>query len=413
MSSFDLLRMLRPYWLQRALDCLATDALPRQDLQTGLEHFYDIFEQAVRSQDLDGIAILIKEWSDAQTQTDLQSPSSSLSEYILQLMQISVYTAQDQLGPVKAVSFIQAILPFFGNAFKRTAEVETQAKIEFVTRQLDQNIQALGKLDHSKSDFIAVIGHELRTPLTLIDGYASMLKENLDQIGVSSYQAVLLEGIQRGAQRLQTIINDTIDVSLIDNAVLNLNFQPVWLNQLLSILQNELSAALTERKQKLDVIPFDGLNQMTYGDPDRLLQVFRNVLTNAIKFTPDGGTISIAGRRLPGFIEITISDTGIGIDPEYLSLIFEKFVRLGSIDLHSSGKTKYKGGGPGLGLHIAKGIIENHGGSIWVESPGFDELTYPGSTFHILIPVLNAPPDPKLAKLFAPLIKKSEEREKL
>jgi signal transduction histidine kinase len=83
--------------------------------------------------------------------------------------------------------------------------------------------------------------------------------------------------------------------------------------------------------------------------------------------------------------------------------IFEKFGRLGSVALHSSGKTKYKGGGPGLGLPITKGIIEAHGGSVWVESPGFDERNCPGSIFHIMLPLRKTPPDDKAAKLFRPL----------
>jgi signal transduction histidine kinase len=87
----------------------------------------------------------------------------------------------------------------------------------------------------------------------------------------------------------------------------------------------------------------------------------RNVIINAIKYTPNGGQITIDGRMLPGFIETTISDTGIGIDPDDHIHIFEKFGRLGSVSLHSSGKIKYKGGGPGLGLPITKGIIEAHG----------------------------------------------------
>jgi len=412
MSLNDLLQSVRPVWLQRAETCLSTSALPGLDLQPELERFYDLFAQAVETGELTCLDPLIQEWSESQTQSDLQSSSSSISDYLNELMQISVEAVQTIPSLDSSNEMIRLMLPVFGHAFTRAAEVESQAKVNFATEQLSRSIQALGKLDHSKSDFIAVIAHELRTPLTIIDGYASMLRENLEQAGVTSYQSTLLDGIQRGAERLQSIINDTIDVSLIDNEILNLNFQPIWLNQLLVILEKEIRPSLIERKQKFEIQPFDGLNQMTYGDPDRLLQVFRNVLTNAIKFTPDGGSITVAGRRLPGFIEITITDTGIGIDPEYLSLIFEKFVRLGSIDQHSSSKTKYKGGGPGLGLHIAKGIIESHGGSIWVESAGFDDLSYPGSMFHILIPVRAEPPDARLAKLFAPFIKTTQEKEK-
>jgi signal transduction histidine kinase len=111
----------------------------------------------------------------------------------------------------------------------------------------------------------------------------------------------------------------------------------------------------------------------------------------------------VSGRLLPGFVEITITDTGIGIDPEFHSRIFEKFGRLGNVSLHSTGKTKFKGGGPGLGLSIAKGVIEAHGGTIWVESDGYDEIRCPGSTFHILLPLRTSPPDARATKLFHPL----------
>jgi signal transduction histidine kinase len=143
---------------------------------------------------------------------------------------------------------------------------------------------------------------------------------------------------------------------------------------------------------------------MMYGDAERLYQAFRNLVSNAIKFTPDGGIISIDGRKLPGFIEITVSDTGIGVSPDDQVHIFEKFRNLGNPQLHSSSKTKFKGGGPGLGLSIAKGIVEAHGGAIWVESEGYDEVKYPGSTFHVILPMRTEPPDEKIARLFRGLV---------
>ena len=124
---------------------------------------------------------------------------------------------------------------------------------------------------------------------------------------------------------------------------------------------------------------------------------FGNLINNAIKFTPDGGRIEIWGRVVQGpepVIEIVIADSGVGIDPRDHDMIFDKFYRVESSDLHSTGTTKYKGAGPGLGLSIVKGVIEGHGGRIWVESEAYDETSCPGSRFHILLPIRKGFSDP-------------------
>jgi len=130
------------------------------------------------------------------------------------------------------------------------------------------------------------------------------------------------------------------------------------------------------------------------ADSNRLVQVFSHVIQNAIKYTPDGGQIRIIGNVITGttpedgdIVEIEVNDTGIGIASEDIEKVFEKFFRVGNVMLHSTGDTKFKGAGPGLGLTIAKGIISAHHGRIWAESPGNDEDSPPGSTFHILLPV--------------------------
>ena len=161
--------------------------------------------------------------------------------------------------------------------------------------------------------------------------------------------------------------------------------------------------AVNDRRLTLTIHKIPDENEPIFGDSERLLQLFKNLLSNAVKYTPDGGKITISNRILPGFIEICFQDTGIGINPDEQVTIFDKFSRLGNSALHSSGKVKFKGGGPGLGLHIAKGIIEAHNGTIWVESLGYDEKTCPGSIFHVLIPNRTSPPDDHSAKLYAHL----------
>ncbi|MEO8356125.1 MAG: HAMP domain-containing sensor histidine kinase, partial [Chloroflexota bacterium] len=213
----------------------------------------------------------------------------------------------------------------------------------------------------------------------------------------------LLAGMTTGIGRLRSIVDDMIDVSMIDNKLLKLNFQPMQISQMLEALQHEVEESIKKRKLAIEIRSFDGNRQWIYIDAGRIMQAVRNVIHNAIKYTPDGGSITIDGRTLPGFIEVIISDTGIGISLDDQAVIFEKFGQLGRVDLHSSGKTKFKGGGPGLGLPIARGILEAHGGSIWVESPGYDETAFPGSTFHIIIPARTESPDSEMTRLFSSL----------
>jgi len=128
------------------------------------------------------------------------------------------------------------------------------------------------------------------------------------------------------------------------------------------------------------------------ADPTLIQKALYHVMINAIKYTPDGGTITVRTRPVtmeegqPGVV-ISVQDTGIGLAPEHHELLFEKFYQVGSVALHSSSKTAFKGGGPGLGLAIARGVVRAHGGKIWVESAGYDETRFPGSTFYLQLPV--------------------------
>ena len=339
----------------------------------------------------------------ARTQTDLDARTNRLPGVLDQMLLAAFEVSQEKLDPVDAILLTGALLPIFVDAGAYAVHQETNLLISHISRELDQANATLARLDKSKSDFISIAAHELKTPLTLIEGYTSMLREQLPRTETLENARILLKGIDNGTRRLQEIVDDMIDVSLIDNNLLLLNFQPVWINRLFRVILEEFNGVISERRQKLEMRDFNGYSEMTFGDEERLFQAFRNLFSNAIKYTPDGGQITVDGRKLPGFIEVTISDTGIGIDSDDQTRIFEKFGRLGSVSLHSSGKTKFKGGGPGLGLPITKGIIEAHGGAIWVESDGFDDINYPGSTFHVLLPLRKKPPDDRVAKLFSPL----------
>jgi signal transduction histidine kinase len=180
----------------------------------------------------------------------------------------------------------------------------------------------------------------------------------------------------------------------IDSHELRLYREPVLLATVVESVLETVQSALAERNLSFRAECLSDLPPLL-GDADALRKVFYHLVINAIKYTPDHGSIIVTGRhRSQGTdvlarasIQMTVGDTGIGIDPTLRELIFTKFYQTGTVALHSTGRTKFKGGGPGLGLTIAKGIIEAHQGLIWAESAGYDEVNCPGSQFHVLLPL--------------------------
>jgi signal transduction histidine kinase len=398
MSIEETLARIRPALQKRAGNALARGTGVRENFQDELGRFFDLLEQAVVSGDAKWLDPLLQDWATARTQTDLEGGERNVTALLNEIITLSYEGAREDLDDAEALDLIGALTPVFMHCIERVTTYENESRVAYISNELEALKTKLERLDKSKSNFIAVAAHELKTPLTLIEGYASMISDTvpreLDSVNV------MVQGVHTGIRRLREIVDDMIDVSLIDNSLMSLNLQPMWINRILNLLKADAQSTVDERKQTLEVRPFAGSEELIFADPERVYQAVRNILNNAVKYTPDGGSVIVDGRTLPGFIEITVTDTGIGIPPENQELIFEKFGQLGDISLHSSGKTKFKGGGPGLGLPIAKGIIEAHGGTLWVESEGYDEVNYPGSIFHILLPLRTQPNDPKLAKLF-------------
>lgn len=409
MSVQQLLDRIRPAWIQRVTRDLARGSDVRENFQQQIERFYGTLAQATTSGDPAWLDAVLIDWADSSTLTDLEQGENNVSSLLNRMIALTHEVAREMLTEREALDLLAAITPLYTYGLERIAQIEINNRVEFISNQLAEMRQKLERLDRSKSNFISVAAHELKTPLTLIEGYTSIMRDVVTAFDQNDKIDPLLKGVNTGIQRLRQIVDDMIDVSLIDNNLLSLNFQPIWLGHILSLLARELADSVRERKQIMDIRPFDGSEDWIYADPERLFQALHNVLTNAVKFTPDGGRITVDGRRLPGFVEITVTDTGIGITPEDQERIFEKFGTLGRADLHSSGKTKFKGGGPGLGLSITRGIIEAHGGTIWVESEGYDEKKLPGSTFHILLPIRTEAADPRIAKLFGDLNHITEE----
>lgn len=396
------LAKIRPAWIARVGQEMARGMEVRADFEEQLLRFYNLLQQSITSGDPAWMDAILLDWAKSSTETDLEEEPYHVSFLINRMIALTIQVARDALTKQQALDLLGAVIPIYTYGLEVVARYEMETRVAHFSSEMAKVQKEMERVDRSKSAFISVAAHELKTPITLIEGYASMM-EDLQRTDKAVNLEDLLAGMATGIDRLRSIVDDMIDVSMIDNSLLKLNYQPIQVAQMLEALYVEAEETLKRRRLTLDIKSFEGSRQWIYVDPARMMQAIRNVINNAIKFTPDGGRIGIDGRILKGFIEVIIQDTGIGISQEDQTVIFEKFQQLGRIDLHSSGKTKFKGGGPGLGLPIARGILEAHGGSIWVESPGYDEKALPGSVFHILIPIRTESPDSEMTQLFSSL----------
>lgn len=257
--------------------------------------------------------------------------------------------------------------------------------------ELERANHILEQMDKTKESFISVSAHELRTPLTLIQGYSQMLQVKTDQY---SDLKQIAKGLVEGSDRMAEVVNNMLDVTRIDSNMLKPLLDKIPISRIMERVRDTFEAGLVERKLTLVTAGLDQLPEVP-ADPDLMYKVFYHLVMNAIKYTPDGGQITVSGKvveEMPGKreMEIVVSDTGIGIDSQHHELVFEKFYQTGELKLHSSGRTKFKGGGPGLGLAIVHGIVEAHHGRVWVESAGHDEKNYPGSRFYLRLPMYGA-----------------------
>jgi PAS domain S-box-containing protein len=223
-----------------------------------------------------------------------------------------------------------------------------------------------------KDDFVAMVSHELRTPLNAILGWTDLLKNKDIDVALRSHG---LDVISRNARLQVQLISDLLDVSRIVSGKLGLQVTHVELNDVIRNSVEALESAATDKGITLGIhLSPDPIR--TVGDPARLQQIVWNLLSNATKFTPKGGTITISLRRVDDYADITVTDTGVGIRPDFLNDLFERFRQ-------ASALTTRRHGGLGLGLSIARHLAELHGGTIRASSAGEGQ----GATFTVELPI--------------------------
>jgi histidine kinase len=228
-----------------------------------------------------------------------------------------------------------------------------------------------------RRQLIGDVSHELRTPLTAIKGSLEALID-----GVLPAEPETFEQIYQEADRLQRLVNDLQELSQVEAGAFKLDLQLLLLSDLLKTAKIRLDRQYAEKGVRLEInVPVDLPEIM--ADADRLSQVLFNLVGNALQYTPAGGQVTVAARRLGDEVLVSVQDTGIGIAAVHLPHVFNRFYRADRSRARVSG-------GSGIGLTIAKHLVETHGGRIWVESPGEGQ----GSTFTFTLPVAKSRANP-------------------
>jgi len=256
--------------------------------------------------------------------------------------------------------------------FEGRVEVKSPPEISELAAAIDLMCEKLQELDRMKADFFASMSHELRTPLTSIKEGTGLL---LDGVGgeTSEKQRKLLGILAQESNRLISVVNSLLDLSKMEAGMMNYDFEPSSVDSLIKRAIAEITPLVEAKQIKLESAIDTPLPSVRI-DSERILQVLRNLLGNAVKFTPKGGQISITANPANGKLAVSVKDSGPGIPMDSLAAIFEKFNQ-------GSRQGAHVRQGTGLGLAIAKSIISSHGGKIWAESQ-----LGKGSTFIFVLP---------------------------
>lgn len=271
----------------------------------------------------------------------------------------------------------------------REIQADLTNQLERTVRKLQEDNAELRNLERAKTAFLTQVSHELRTPLTVLSGYIQMLRSQLQaDPNVSPSYGQLADLAVDGVRRLHTVMNEVVVMARLAAGQTDAFMAPTTVGGVLKDAIEEYQPALKRRKLTLSQ-EGDCWTHTILADSQLLRLAFSNLISNAIKATPDGGRINVYLGRQADILHFRITDTGVGIQPDHLRLLFKPFFTSIDVNRGRTSKTEFLGMGMGIGLTLVSRVVEAHSGRVWAESTGYDEEKLPGAAFHILLPGLN------------------------
>ncbi len=283
---------------------------------------------------------------------------------------VSFLLSRGITAPVQAI--MSASRRIAAGDYAERVQVNGGDELAQLAARFNQMAEKLEQVESMRRQLIGDVSHELRTPLTTIKGSAEGLLDGVLPASAETYQQ-----IYREADRLSRLVDDLQELSRVEAKAYQLDFRSVDVSSLVAVTVKRLASQAEAKRIALTLsLPAD-LPRLR-ADEDRIGQVLLNLVSNAIHYTPEGGAVTISAQDRGNEVQVTVSDTGVGIPAEHLPHVFTRFYRV------DKSRSRAAGGGSGIGLTIAKHLVEAHGGRIWAESEGEGK----GSRFSFALPVV-------------------------
>ncbi len=283
---------------------------------------------------------------------------------------LSFLFSKSVVAPVLAMS--HATQRIADGRYDERVQVIGDDELAGLAMRFNQMAEKLAQIESMRRRLIGDVSHELRTPLTAIKGSMEGLMDGILPANDETFQQIHSE-----ADRLNHLVDDLQELSRVEARAYQLDIRPLEISSLVQTVTKRLAPQAETKRITLDFELTPDLPPVL-ADEDRAIQILTNLTGNALQYTPEDGNIIITAKQSDGEVQISVRDTGVGIPPEHLSHIFDRFYRV------DKSRSRQAGGGSGIGLTIARALVEAHGGRIWVESAGEGQ----GSTFTFTLPMV-------------------------
>jgi two-component system, OmpR family, sensor histidine kinase BaeS len=282
---------------------------------------------------------------------------------------LSLFLSRGVIVPVRAMSL--AAQRIADGHYDERVDVNGKNELAQLALRFNQMAEKLDRVESMRRQLIGDVSHELRTPLTAIKGSMEGLMDGILPPTNETY-----ERIHEEADRLNRLVDDLQELSRVEARAYELDIHPVEVSSLIATVTKRLAPQFESKRITLDLELAPDLPRVL-ADEDRAIQVLTNLTGNALQYSPGEGGVTVSAKKINGEVQISVRDAGVGIPPEHLPHIFDRFYRV------EKSRSRQAGGGSGIGLTIARALVEAQGGRIWVESAGKDQ----GSTFTFTLPI--------------------------